>query len=120
VDGFIDFNNTFGQAEGDKLLKKVADTIRKALRVYDEAFRCGPDEFCAVLVPGDEVVSQEVDHRVTEVVSRELFEGDPAYAQRSFSLSAGIVFFPGENQVPEAILHGARQAMYHTRKLRKK
>lgn len=119
VDGFVDFNNTFGQSEGDNLLKKLAETIRKALRVYDEAFRSGPDEFCALLIPGDESVAEEVDRRVKEFVSRELFQNDPAYAERRFSLSAGIVYFPGENQMPEALLHAAGQALYHNRKQRR-
>ena len=118
VDGFVSFNNSFGQSEGDKLLRKVAEMIRKALRVYDEAFRCGPDEFCALLVPGDESVAAEVDRRVTQYVSKELFEGDPAYVDRRFSLSAGIVYYPGENQIPDALLHAARQALYQTRKER--
>ncbi|MBV9080530.1 MAG: diguanylate cyclase [Elusimicrobia bacterium] len=118
VDGFVDFNNTFGQSEGDKLLAKVAETIRKTLRVYDEAFRCGPDEFCALLVPGDENVAIEVDRRVTQIVSTELFQNDPNYAERRFSLSSGIVYFPGEYQLPEALLHAAGQALYQARKSR--
>jgi diguanylate cyclase (GGDEF)-like protein len=115
IDGFVDFNNSFGQAEGDRLLKKVAETVRKTLRVYDEAFRCGPDEFCAILIPGDEVVAAEVDRRVTAIVSKELFEDDPVYAGRKFSLSAGIVFYPGETHVADALLHEAGQALFRAR-----
>jgi diguanylate cyclase (GGDEF)-like protein len=115
IDGFVDFNNSFGQAEGDKLLKKVAETVRKTLRVYDEAFRCGPDEFCAILIPGDESVAAEVDRRVTGIVGKELFENDPVYADRRFTLSAGQVFYPGETHVAEALLHSAGQALYRAR-----
>ncbi len=118
VDGFIDFNNSFGQGEGDKLLKKLADMIKKAVRVYDEAFRSGPDEFCAILIPGDESMAAEVDRRVTQFVSKELFENDAAYAERKFSLSAGMVFFPGDYELPEAMLHAVGQALYHNRKQR--
>jgi diguanylate cyclase (GGDEF)-like protein len=115
VDGFIDFNNEFGQAEGDELLKKVADTIKKALRVYDEAYRSGSDEFCALLIPGDENVAAEVNKRVTQFVSKELFQGDAIYADRKFSLSTGLVFYPGDFQLPEALLHAAGQALYSSR-----
>lgn len=118
VDGFVAFNNSFGQSEGDKFLKKVAEMIRKALRVYDEAFRSGPDEFCALLIPGDEAVADEVNRRVTQFVSKELFQNDAAYAERQFSLSTGIVFYPGEYQVPEALLHATRQELYANRKKR--
>src|SRR5258708_1510250 len=41
IDGFVDFNNTFGQQEGDRFLTKVADTVTRCLRPYDEAFRTG-------------------------------------------------------------------------------
>lgn len=115
IDGFVDFNNTFSQSEGDKLLRKVADTIRKTLRVYDEAFRCGPDEFCAIVIPGDESVAAEVDRRVTAIVGRDLFENDPVYAGRRFTLSAGIVYYPGDTHVAEALLHAAGQALYRAR-----
>jgi hypothetical protein len=59
-----------------------------------------------------------VDRRVTQFVSKELFENDAAYAERRFSLSAGIVFYPGENELPEALLHAAGQALYLGRKKR--
>ncbi len=120
IDGFVAFNNAFGQSEGDRLLKKVSETIRKTLRVYDEAFRCGPDEFCAIVIPGDEVVAEEVDRRVTGIVAKELFEKEPAYAGRSFSLSAGVVYYPGETHVADSLLHAAGQALYQTRLSRKK
>ena len=60
-------------------------------------------------------MAAEVDRRVTQFVSKELFESNPAYAERRFSLSAGIVFYPGEYQVPEALLHATRQALYRNR-----
>ena len=112
IDGFIDFNNSFGQAEGDRLLAKVAQTIHRSLRPYDEAFRSGPDEFCALLLPADEQVAAEVTQRVGQIVSRNLFEGNTEYAGRSFSISSGLVFYPGEYKLPEALLHAAGQELY--------
>ncbi len=117
IDGFIDFNNQYGQAEGDQLLKKVADVIRKSVRIYDEAFRFGPDEFCALLLPCDEKTANEVTGRVKNAVSRDLFEGNSAYAQHSFSISFGTTFYTGPaspDQLPEALLHAASQALYRS------
>lgn len=115
IDGFMDFNNRYGKKEGDVFLTKVATSVKKSLRVYDEAFRSGADEFCAILVPADEVIAEEVKRRVSEMVSKELFQGDAEYAGREFSISSGHVFYPGENKVPEALLHAARQALYKSR-----
>ncbi len=115
IDGFISFNDEFGQKEGDRLLRQVAASIKKTLRVYDEIFRSGPDEFCAILSPADDGIAAEVTRRVRELVSKELFEKDAEYAQRDFSLTSGFVFYPSENQSPEALLHAANQALYKSR-----
>lgn len=115
IDGFVAFNNTYGQAEGDRFLRRVADVIRKTLRVYDEAFRAGGDEFCAVLMPANDKVPDEVMKRVSQTVSRHLFDEDKEYAGKSFSISAGLVFYPGESSIPEGLLHAAGQSLYRNR-----
>ena len=112
IDGFVQFNNEFGQKNGDMFLWKVGDAIRKTLRVYDEAFRSGPDEFCAILSPSDEGIAKEVAERVKGVVSNELFEGDAEYRGRKFSLSYGCVLYPGYYKLPEAILFAAQQELF--------
>ena len=115
IDGFVGFNDEFGQKEGDRLLQQVAVGIKKTVRVYDEIFRSGPDEFCAILSPADDDISTEVTRRVRELVSKELFENDTEYAERDFSLTSGYVFYPSECQSAEALLHAANQALYKSR-----
>ena len=115
IDGFVDFNNTFGQQEGDRFLKKVAETVKSCLRPYDEAFRAGADEFCALLVPSDDKIAQEVTNRVRDRVVKNLFQGESEYKDRHFSISFGHVFFPGEDKMPEALLYAAGQALYKNR-----
>lgn len=115
IDGFVNFNNQYGQNHGDELLKKVAASIRGTLREYDEAFRCGPDEFSAVLYPADEKITKEVTRRVSQTVASSLFDEDQEYAQHKFTLASGVVFYPGDGQLPEALLHAAGQALYKSR-----
>lgn len=119
IDGFVDFNNRFGQKAGDEFLRKVADTIRGTLRIYDEAFRSGADEFCAILLPADRDKTVEVTRRVNDVVSRRLFRDTPEYAGQSFSISSGVVFYPSEHKLPEALLYAAGEALYQARSLHK-
>lgn len=118
IDGFVNFNNRYGQAEGDRFLKKVAETVRRSIRAYDEAFRAGGDEFCAILYPADDKVADDVTERVSQVISKSLFEGDKDYMGQSFSISAGVVFYPGHGTLPEALLHAATQALYQARMAR--
>ncbi|MCB4756163.1 MAG: GGDEF domain-containing protein [Elusimicrobia bacterium] len=112
IDGFIEFNNQYGQAAGDQFLRKVAEQIRQSVRTYDEAFRSGPDEFCALLMPADVKTAEEVTRRVSEAVSKKLFADDPTYAHHRFSISHGIVTYPGTDKHPEALYHSATQALY--------
>ena len=112
IDGFVSFNNQFGKKAGDKFLQAVALIIRKTLRAYDEAFRAGPDEFCAILTPCDQQIADEVMQRVSEAVSKTLFENEGEYSGRQFSISSGLVFYPGEQNVPEGLLHAAREDLY--------
>lgn len=115
IDGFIDFNNRYGKEAGDQFLKKVADTIRNAIRDYDEAFRSGSDEFCAVLIQANEKITAEVSGRVAQVVAESLFEGSSEYANQTFSISSGAVYYPGEHRFPEALLYAAGQELFTAR-----
>jgi diguanylate cyclase (GGDEF)-like protein len=51
IDRFKSFNDSFGHATGDAVLKDVSYLIRKELRAFDLAYRLGGEEFL-VLVPG--------------------------------------------------------------------
>ncbi len=116
LDGFVGFNNQFGQDEGDRLLRKVTEVIHRCVRTYDEIFRSGPDEFCAILIPANDQIAAEVTERVGDAISHDLFDAGTEYAARHFSISSGLVFYPGSEQVPEALLHAAGQALYQSRK----
>lgn len=49
VNGLKKINDTYGHAEGDKYIKKAADTIASAYSRYGKIFRTGGDEFVAIL-----------------------------------------------------------------------
>jgi len=118
IDGFVDFNNQFGQHEGDQFLKKVADAIRGSLRTYDEAFRVGGDEFCALLMPAKDKLAHDVMDRVRTTVEQNVLASNEQYKGRTFSISSGVVFYPGDNKLPQALLHAAQQELYKNRRSR--
>lgn len=49
IDKFKNFNDTFGHEAGDKVIKAVADHLRRFARAYDVACRVGGEEFALVM-----------------------------------------------------------------------
>jgi diguanylate cyclase (GGDEF)-like protein len=49
VDHFGDFNNTYGHAVGDSVLKAVALAVKTSVRTRDETGRYGGEELCVLL-----------------------------------------------------------------------
>ena len=50
IDDFKKYNDDFGHAKGDKILKKVANILRVNVRAYEKVYRCsgGGDEFIVI------------------------------------------------------------------------
>src|SRR5256714_14416702 len=53
VDGFKEVNDRLGHGVGNELLKEVANLLRFAIRVGDEPYRFGGDEFVLLLSAAD-------------------------------------------------------------------
>ena len=53
LDGFKNYNDTFGHPAGDSLLAHLGHQLTAAMRGRGEAYRMGGDEFCVVTVSPD-------------------------------------------------------------------
>lgn len=49
IDHFKPVNDTYGHAEGDRVLRQVADILRQQIRLMDTAARYGGEEFAIIL-----------------------------------------------------------------------
>lgn len=69
VDFFKRYNDDFGHATGDKVLRAVADCIQAEIRENDLACRLGGDEFCIFLpgVPNKEAF--EIAERIRQQIA---------------------------------------------------
>lgn len=66
VDDFKSVNDRFGHSTGDKLLRLVAETVRKHIRPVDVVARNGGDEFVVLLSDSGAKEAQEIIHRVNQ------------------------------------------------------
>ena len=58
LDGFKQYNDTFGHPAGDALLHAWARSLETHLGGRGSAYRMGGDEFCALFAPGNEIASR--------------------------------------------------------------
>jgi len=99
-------NDTFGHAAGDGLIRRVAETLRKAAREVDIVARLGGDEFGIISVECNQAGAEALLARTRE-----------ALAEQQIEASVGIAV-----RVPESGLMGAwevaDQLMYQEKRSR--
>jgi two-component system, cell cycle response regulator len=104
LDGFKQYNDAFGHAAGDALLKRLATALGEAVAGQGRAYRLGGDEFC-VLLDGEANSGDEV----IEAALLALFEpADPYAVDASF----GLVALPLDASTAADALRLADHRMY--------
>jgi len=98
LDGFKDYNDTFGHPAGDVLLTRLAGALSDAV---DGAYRMGGDEFCVVTGADEHVAIARAHAALTT-------QGEGFV----ITASAGSVRIPAEADDPTAALRLADQRMY--------
>jgi len=115
LDHFKSVNDTHGHAEGDRVLKEAAGTIRMALtecRSDDVAVaaRYGGEELVVLLPDFGPSGALRVAERIREAVSR--IELPPGGPRTHVTTSVGMAMLPFDGDGPEALLHAADGALY--------
>ncbi len=70
IDNFKNYNDTRGHVEGDNLLVRIADILKKELRSSDFVFRYGGEEFLVILPRTDLGTASEVAERLRRQVEQ--------------------------------------------------
>jgi diguanylate cyclase (GGDEF)-like protein len=113
LDHFKSINDTLGHPVGDRLLKVVAERLRKCLRGSDIAARLGGDEF-AVLQCGSAQpqASTTLAHRVLEAISAPYqIDGHQVVT----GASIGVAIAPTDGSDPDLLLQHADLALYRAK-----
>jgi diguanylate cyclase (GGDEF)-like protein len=115
VDDFKQFNDNFGHAAGDAVLRELGDLLIGHFRGEDIACRYGGDEFIIVLLDASLDMTRERAERLCEH-ARHLdlqFEGQTLQA---VTLSVGVAAFPENGITSVAILKAADTALYRAKR----
>ena len=109
IDGFKEVNDRLGHGVGNELLKEVANLLRFAIRVGDEPYRFGGDEFVLLLSDADGEGAHVVATRIQDIYRSmgQTLRGTDV--QVSFGI--GIAVFPEDGSTPEVLLGRADEAL---------
>jgi len=109
LDNFKFANDTFGHAEGDKVLQEFARIIKQSVRRTDIAFRFGGDEFAIILDTENPAIAEQISSRVEKMVEQSLL-------MRNTRVSSSIGYAhwePGESSLH--LFSRADQALYQAK-----
>ncbi|HEY1508575.1 MAG TPA: HD domain-containing phosphohydrolase [Solirubrobacteraceae bacterium] len=110
LDGFKDYNDTFGHPEGDQLLTRLGNKLQRAVDGCGRAYRLGGDEFCAHI----ELEGQDSDALILKAAAA-LTESGVDY---TIQASVGAVLLPREADSAELALRLADERMYANKRSR--
>lgn len=111
VDFLKKHNDSKGHLEGDKLLCRIAEILRLAVRESDIASRYGGDEF-AVLLPG---AAETEALQVAERIRSEVGAGE--LAGTKISVSLGLATFPKDGCEAQNLMLMADRRLYAAKAL---
>ncbi|HLO33590.1 MAG TPA: diguanylate cyclase [Anaerolineales bacterium] len=111
LDGFKQFNDSFGHGPGDALLREFGRVLRQHLRKSDISCRYGGDEFLLVLPDSSLVDTQErLEQLRTFLKGLQIHYGEQVLGM--ITLSAGIAQTPEHGTTTTELLQAADEALY--------
>lgn len=109
VDDFKAVNDGLGHSTGDEVLKAVANTCIRTLRLQDTVARLGGDEFAVLMPNTDEAVLGGLLNRLQEAL------GDGTKSTATVTFSIGAVTFVETPASVNSALHQADELMYRVK-----
>ncbi len=119
IDHFKIINDTYGHQTGDKVLEKLSEVCRHALREADIIGRIGGEEFAILLPETPTLQAYESAERLRELIAAaEVYveNGTPFH----FTISIGISNTANNILKLDQLLHMADLALYEAKKERNK
>ncbi len=111
IDHFKQFNDTFGHAAGDLVLKHVSETLGQCIRKGDVPCRYGGEEFLMVLVGA---TAQAATWRAEQIRTaiKELRLEYNGTQLGTITASLGVAIYPACGTTPAQIIEAADIALY--------
>lgn len=111
LDDFKHVNDSLGHAEGDRVLRHVASTLRESVRRSDVIARIGGDEFVVLLTNVDSETAKRLCDKLHETLTRTMYDH-----RWPVGFSIGIAAFPTAPKSVREIVIRADHCMYEAKR----
>ncbi|MBT5550485.1 MAG: GGDEF domain-containing protein [Nitrospina sp.] len=112
IDNFKKFNDEYGHQIGDKVLRSVAGTVRNAIRVSDQIFRYGGEEFVVVLNRIEPKIATQLAEKICRQVEKDYFVDGDKELKVTISIGGAIIT---KDDTESNLFERADQAMYQAK-----
>ena len=110
MDHFKDVNDTYGHTVGDKILVRLTDLVTSQIRVTDDLYRYGGEEFVVVAMGAPREAAQKLAEQLRVAV-----ESSDLLPERPVTISLGVAELKQEESY-EDWLNRADAAMYEAKR----
>ncbi len=114
LDDFKAFNDAYGHVEGDQVLWRLGQVVKRCLRETDFAFRYGGEEFTVILPMTTSADGAVTAERIRTEFKKETFSPEPGQDVH-VTVSTGLAQYKPQEEM-KAFVHRVDQLMYQGKK----
>ena len=115
IDHFKHYNDCHGHQEGNRVLQKVAELLRRTGRRGDVVARYGGEEFVALLYGANASDAWRFAESFRQAVGMHGFSGEDSQPLGRLSVSSGVATFPLDAQDDIALVKVADSRLYQAK-----
>jgi diguanylate cyclase (GGDEF)-like protein len=113
IDHFKQINDEYGHLVGDKVLRRIANDLRKIMRGVDFVSRYGGEEFVILLPQANLETAEMTAERLREYIENNPFETEQGVF--TITISAGVTGYSPDTTDIESLLMQADKALYQAK-----
>jgi diguanylate cyclase (GGDEF)-like protein len=116
LDGFKQYNDTFGHLAGDRILEAIAVVIMNSVRSIDIVARYGGDEFTIILPETGISMAILIGERLRSDIAQTALPVTPqGTSEHTITASIGIACFPEHDTTANSLIDAADTALYRAK-----
>lgn len=116
IDEFRHYNGVNGTDEGDRVLKEMADILRKHTRAQNPLCKCGGSTFAIILTEMSLDIACQVAEKIRGIVEGYQFPHKETQPAGKLTIAAGVASFNDDTGTSERLMTRAQKAVDDARR----